>query len=133
MTVTLSLFPESFAICQLPAESAPPAWAWHGTFCSVTRTPTEVSIVCAEADVPGDVRCERGWRVLAVKGTIPFGATGILSALAEPLAGAGVSIFTLSTFDTDYLLVTDDCLPNAVAALRMAGNTVEGDAEFPAE
>lgn len=125
--MTLTLLPETVVICQLPPDAAPPAWAWHGAFCSVTRTPTEVSIVTAEPNVPEGVRCERGWRVLAVKGTIPFDATGILSALAEPLAGAGVSIFSLSTFDTDYLIVTQDCLPNAVAALRMAGNIVEGD------
>lgn len=122
--MTLSVLPETVAICHLPADAAPPEWAWHGAFCSVTRTPTEVSIITAEANIPDGARCERGWRVLAVREKLGFDMVGVIASLSEPLAGAGISIFTLSTFDTDYILVTDDCLPNAIAALRMSGNEV---------
>ena len=127
--MTLTVLPDPVAICQLPPESPPPAWAWHGAFCSVTRTATEVSVITDATNVPSEVNGKTGWRVLAVQGPLPFDMIGVLASLSEPLAGAGVPIFSVSTFDTDYLLVEDDFLHNAVAALRMAGNTVAGFAE----
>jgi hypothetical protein len=72
--------------------------------------------------VPADVRCEPGWRALAVKGPLDFGLTGILASIAAPLAEAGISIFAISTFDTDYVLVKAERLDDAVEALRRAGH-----------
>jgi hypothetical protein len=65
-----------------------------------------------------------GWRALAVVGPIEFNAVGILASLAAPLATAGVSIFALSTYDTDTILVRDSALPATFAALRAAGHVV---------
>jgi hypothetical protein len=73
---------------------------------SISRTPDELSIVCAEEAVPLDVRRESRWRCLRVAGTIDFGVVGVLASLTAALAGARLSVFALSTFDTDYLLVT---------------------------
>ena len=83
-----------------------------------------MTVVCAAARVPADARAERGWRALRVAGPLDFALTGVLAAVAVPLADAGVSIFAVSTFDTDYVLVRADRLEAAVAALRAAGHRV---------
>lgn len=115
----------SFALCKLPARSPVPAWATLGDFFSVTRTADELSVVCREENVPEGIVCERGWCCLGVQGPIPFTMVGVLASLTTPIAKAGVGIFALSTFDTDYLLVKSSDLTKAVAALRAAGHLVD--------
>ncbi len=111
-------------MCRLEPESAIPEWATCGSVFSITRTPAELSIVCSQADVPGDVKVERDWRCLKIQGPLDFGLTGILASVANPLASAGISIFALSIFDTDYLLVKDRDLGRAVEVLEGAGHEV---------
>ena len=111
------------AVCRLDASSPIPAWASAGPLVSITRTDAELSIVCAEASVPPAVRCEGGWRCLRVRGPLGFGLTGILASLASPLASSGVSIFVISTYDTDYLMVQERDLGRARDALSRAGHT----------
>src|SRR5215472_13215904 len=98
----LLLLPDLFAVCRLDADTPLPTWplSASSSLVSVTRTPGELSILCAQALVPDDVRAERDWRCLMVEGTLDFSLTGVLSALLAPLAEASVSIFALSTFDT---------------------------------
>ncbi len=91
---------------------------------SVTRTDTELSVVCASAAAPEGARVERGWRLLTVRGPLSFTLTGIMAALAGELAAAGVTLFALSTYDTDHVLVRGDDLDRALAALREAGHDV---------
>lgn len=122
--LTLSVLQELLAVCRLNADDIVPGWALVGTFCSLTRTADELSIVCPEVNVPHDVVCERAWRGLKVAGPLDFSLTGILSSLAVPLAAANVSIFAVSTFETDYLLVKQGELHKAVSVLRGAGHTV---------
>lgn len=123
MTIRLRVLPGTLAICRLGPDDAVPDWA-GGPFVAITRTPDELSVVCDEAGVPGEVRAERGWRALQVEGPLDFSLTGVLAGLTAPLAAAGISVFVLSTFDTDYLLVREHDLPSAVIALRQAGCTV---------
>jgi hypothetical protein len=92
----------------------------------VTRTPTELSIVCREDSVPAGILANRGWRAIAVAGTLDFALTGVLASLVSPLAAAGVSIFAVSTYDTDYVLVKKNTLDRAVAALSAAGHRFPG-------
>lgn len=124
-TLTLKVLSGPLAVCRLDADAPPPLWA-GGAVSSVTRTPDELSVVCAEEAVPKGVRAERGFHCLAVEGPLEFASTGILASLAAPLAEAGVSIFVLSTFDTDLLLVRDTLLPKAAAVLRAAGHRITG-------
>jgi hypothetical protein len=122
--LTLSVLPDSFAICRLDADAPIPPWASALGFSSVTRTRDDLSIVCQQHVVPAGVRCERDWRALRVDGTLDFALTGILASLAAPLAHAGISIFAISTFDTDYLLVKETDLPRAVQTLSAAGHRI---------
>lgn len=121
---TLSLLPGRFAVCRLAAGNPAPAWA-TGPFVSITRTAVELSIVCAEECVPAGTKCETGWRVFEVAGPLEFSLTGVLAAIAAPLTAAGVSIFAVSTFDTDYVLVKGTDLARAADALRIAGHSVD--------
>ena len=98
----------------------------QGEFFSVTRTPAELSAVCDAAVVPSGVKAEGPWLMLAVRGPLDFNITGVLAALAAPLAAAGISIFAVSTFDTDYLLVRDGELDPAIRVLREAGHNISG-------
>jgi uncharacterized protein len=122
-TLTLRLLPETFAVCQLPAESPAPEWL-TGTLVSVTRTPEELSIVCEERYVPQDVRHQGDFRCLKVTGPLDFAMTGVIAALAGPLADAEISIFPLGTYDTDYLLLRRADLEKGMATLRGAGHQV---------
>jgi len=124
-TLTLHLLPETFAVCQLPPESPAPEWA-AGALVSVTRTREELSIVCEEGCVPAGVKRQGGFRCLTVAGPLDFATTGVIAALAGPLADAGISLFPLGTYDTDYLLVRKDDLVRVAATLREAGHQVVG-------
>jgi hypothetical protein len=126
MNLRLAVLPERLAVCRLGPEDAVPEWARAVGFSSVTRTRDELSVVCPEAAVPGEVRCERGWRSLVVAGPLDFGLVGVIASLAEPLARAGVPVFALSTFDTDYLLVKENRLAEAGAVLAAAGHEISG-------
>jgi hypothetical protein len=97
-----------------------PSWALelHETLTSITRTRDELSIVCPEDAVPPDTRVETGWRALVVPGPIPFEQTGVLASIAVPLAAAGISIFAVSTYDTDYVLVREGDVERALRALE---------------
>lgn len=120
----LEVLPGVLAVCRLGAEDSPPEWAQASGFLSMTRTTDELSVVCLEAVVPPEVRCERGWRCLRVEGPLDFSEVGVLAALTSVLAAAGVSLFAISTFDTDYLLVGETDLERAVSSLREAGHRV---------
>ena len=125
--LVLSTLPGRWAVCRLHAEAAVPAWAEGGSFFSATRTREELSIVCEEAAVPEGVKAERGWAALKLHGPIPFGTTGVLASLTAPLAEAGISLFAVSTYDTDYLLVKAESLAEAISALRKAGIEIRGE------
>lgn len=125
MALTLKLLEGQFAICRLPAGSALPHWFVHGALSHVSWTDEELSIVCDEGRVPEEVQCERGWRSLMLRGPFAFELTGILAQVLQPLAEAKVGIFAVSTFDTDYVMVKQQQLRAALAALRAAGHTIE--------
>ncbi len=93
-------------------------------FACVARTPEEVSVVVPEEHAPAGARIEGGWRALRVDGPMDLALTGVLAALSAPLAEAGVPLFAVATFDTDWLLVPGPRLDEALAALRAAGHDV---------
>jgi len=122
--LTLRVTEQRLAICRLPRGAALPERAQCSAFFSLTCTPEETSLVCSESDTPPDAACSLGWRRLQVLGPLDLSLIGVLAGLAAALASAGVSIFALSTYDTDHLLVREEQLAAAVAALRQAGYRV---------
>jgi hypothetical protein len=122
--LTLTILPDTFAVCRLDVNAAIPPWATAGGFFSITRTAEELSIVCLQSSVPESTRCEQDWRCFKLAGPIPFMMVGVLASLVQPLAEAGISVFAVSTFDTDYLLVKSRDLASAIDALRQKGHTV---------
>jgi uncharacterized protein len=125
----LSLLPERFAIARLAVGAPLPSWAAQGPFFSITRTADELSVVTLAGNIPQGVQNQAGFRVLRVHGPFALSEIGVVSALAAPLADAKISLFVISTFDTDYLLVSPEQLQAAVATLEKAGHKVQ-DAEL---
>ena len=126
--IDLSVRDGELAVVRLDGGTPAPDWARPGAagIVSVTRTAAETSVVCDAASVPEGVRVSPGWRALVVAGALDHSLTGILASLAVPLAAAGVPIFALSTFDTDYVLVPAGRLGDATEALRAAGHRIAG-------
>ena len=121
----LEVLPDTLAICRLEAGAPIPEWTERSrAFLTISRTAEELSITAVEHAVPRDARCERPYRALRVRGPLPLDLIGILAAIADPLAEAGLGIFAVSTFDTDYVLVKSSDLPAAVRALEAAGHQV---------
>ncbi len=116
--------PDLLAVCRLDCNSPIPPWTISAPFFSITRTADELSVVCPQDLIPDGVRCERGWRCLRVAGTMDFSMIGVVASLVEPLAHAGISVFVISTFETDYLLVKESNFEAALSALRSAGHEV---------
>ncbi|WP_197319300.1 ACT domain-containing protein [Saccharomonospora sp. NB11] len=124
--LTIDVRPGEYAVARLDPAAAVPTRLFDAVddFVSVTRTESEVSVVCPATAVVDGAVVEPGWRLLTVRGPLEFSLTGIMAALASELAAAGVSLFAMSTYDTDHLLVKDDDLQRAVTALRSAGHAV---------
>lgn len=123
VTLQLHLLEGSLAICRL-APDAPIADWMAGPFFSLTRTPDETSVLCSETSIPPSVRCEPGWRALQIQGPFPFDAVGILAAVLEPLRRAHLPILAISTFDTDYVMVRQPMLEQAIEVLEAAGHEI---------
>jgi hypothetical protein len=122
--MTFVLLDGLFAVARLDAAADVPPWAHRGAFTTITRTAHELSIVCEESGVPDDVAAERGWRCLHLEGPIPFETTGVAAAFTRALAARQISVFVVSTFDTDYVLVKAAKIEAAIEALRDAGYDV---------
>lgn len=122
--LTLSVLSGEYSVSRLEPNSPVPDWAWQGEFVNVSKTRDELSILCISSNVPDGVRCEREWAALKLHGPFEFTLTGILVSVLEPLRVAGIGIFAVSTFDTDYVLVKRADLEAAIQALRKVGHNV---------
>ena len=123
-SLSLIILPQRLAICHLLPDEPIPEFLSHSPFWSITRTSDELSVVLFEEIVPADWKAETGWLCLKVIGPLDFDLTGSLASLAMPLCEAGVSIFVISTYDTDYLLVREESLEKATQILLKSGHSV---------
>ena len=120
----LELLSGWYAVARLEPASRVPGWARGPGFVSITHTADETSVVCDEEQVPEGVTSESGFVGLKVPGPIPFTEVGVLESIARPLAAAGVSVFVVSTFDTDYVFIREAELEKAGASLAGAGHSL---------
>jgi len=129
--LNLSLLAEVFAVCRLSPGAPIPDWALQGNFFSVTRTSEELSIACEESNVPDGIPASRSWRGWKVAGPFDFSQTGVIAAVVQPLADAGISVFVLATYDTDYNFVHQDRLAQSRQVLLACGHTILPDLSLP--
>ena len=115
-------YPESYAIVRLAPNGEVPAWAHCGEFSSITRTPEELSVICQEQYIPPDQVLVKGWHLIGCQGPLEFSAVGILAQLTAVLMEAGLSILTISTYNTDYILTRNQ--ESTRIALQKAGHEV---------
>lgn len=116
-------YPETLAVVRLGPGADVPPWAESSSIFSVTATAAETSVVCAGRNVPKKMPHQKPFTAFCVDATLDFGLTGVLVALLGPLAEAGISVFTLSTFDTDWILVPAAEADRAEEAWRRSGHT----------
>ncbi|GAB3262090.1 ACT domain-containing protein [Nocardioides dilutus] len=120
----LSRYPETLAVVKLGPGTDLPAWAESSSILSVTATATETSVVCAARSVPKKSVHQRPFTAFEVEGPLDFALTGVLAGLLTPLAAAEISVFTLSTFDTDWILVPAGDADRAEEEWRRSGHEV---------
>jgi uncharacterized protein len=120
----LTLFPMHYAIARFAPNEKIFVDYERTSFFSLTKTDEEISLVCEQSGVPASVRAERHRRLLRIESVISFELTGVLFSLAAPLADANISIFAISSFDTDYLLIADHDIELAIVALEHAGHKI---------
>jgi hypothetical protein len=113
-----------FAICKLNPGEPVPAWAVKGETWSITKTSSELSILCAKSDMPEDIHTERIWRALQVEGQFSFDVVGVLASISKCLSDAGISILAVSTFDTDLIFVFEENFDIACRVLIQAGHII---------
>lgn len=108
-----------YCVCRF-APTTVPKWVYQSSFFSISQSEDELSIVVDEVCLPDveDFKVEKGWSLLKVEGVLDFSLTGILAAIANPLALNNISLFAISTFDTDYILIKREKLDAAIAVLR---------------
>lgn len=117
MKLILSILPEILGICHLSKSSPIPDWAKDISFCSITRTKDELSVVCPEDEIPSGVMTEKGWKAFKLEGDLSISSVGVIASLTKPLAEAGVSVFNVSTYETNYILVEEKNLDKAIKVL----------------
>ena len=122
--LVISVIKDTFVVCRFDSFSHIPESILQSHFYSITKTADELSIVCPEEFFPKDRKCEMNWKCLKIHGPLDFAQTGILSSMTTPLATAGISVFALSTYDTDYVMVKDHDLERAVETLTQSGHRV---------
>ena len=118
MKLSLSALPGLFCVVRLDADAALPSWfSLAAPLAVACRTADELSLLCPQQDMPAEVTVERDFCAFKVAGPLDFSQTGILAAIATPLAEAEIPIFTMSTFETDYVLVPAAHFENATQIL----------------
>ena len=118
--IRFTLEPGDYCIGKLPRDAEIPDPTSSG-FWSVTRTPDELSMICFASQAPENVDLVRGWRCLKLIGPPSFTLKGVLQSFLTPLAQADICVLTVSTYDTDYVFVTETDLEKAIQSLIEAG------------
>ena len=113
---------QDFSVCQVEDYSFVNL---DSEFCFIGKTDEEKSLVCITSEVPPNViQCDNGWKALRIQGVLEFSLIGLLSKIATILADHNISIFAVSTYNTDYLLTKKENFEKAIKALKNAGYNI---------
>lgn len=123
-SITLTELAGDYGIARLSADAAIPAWADGQGLVSISRTDDELSVLCRADRIPDDMKPDLGWTAFKFEGPFAFHEHGILLSVIAPVSGAGVGVFVISTFDTDYLLVKTENTGRVRELLLAAGHTL---------
>jgi len=110
-----------YALARLPSTAPNPSWV-GGQFAATIFSKRGISVVCEASAVPADVEAHHGYRCLEVAGAFDLASVGVVAAIVQPLASAGISLFAYSTWDTDYILIQETDLQIAISVLTEAGH-----------
>lgn len=116
--LTLKLLKDRYSVFRLNKNEEIPKWIFDEEFFSITRTNDELSIVCLQDKIKEDNKCEKDWRILKIEGPLDFSLIGILSRISTLMANNGISIFAISTYDTDYILIKEESINRAIEVLE---------------
>ncbi len=122
--LSMRILADRMAVCRFEPSAPLPDWIDQPGFYSITRTAEALSVVCSAERVPPGTESETGWRCFQLLGPFNFSEIGIIYSLTQPLAESGVSVFVISTFDTDYLMVKENNLAKAIDVLTAEGHRV---------
>ena len=125
VNLVLSVLSETFTIHKFSPDVSIPEEILKSNYYSVSKTENELSVVCSELIEVQSLQSSKGWKCIKVKGPLDFNLTGILAGISDILAQTNISIFAISTFDTDYILVRKHDLSSATTKLRQAGYKFE--------
>jgi hypothetical protein len=120
----LSLLKDKYGICSLPNTAPIPDWALKESLISITRTEEELTIVCRQDLIPPQCKCDLNWRCFRIDGTFDLNQTGVISSISSPLANTGISIYCISTYNTDYFLVKEENVEQTISVLSDCGHSI---------
>jgi uncharacterized protein len=123
MKLQLNILENHFMIHRFPANYEIPNQVYESQFYSISKTDEELSIICNSTTQINSEKSDTDWSCIKVEDPLDFSLTGILAKISTVLAKAKISIFVISTFDTDYILVKSEKLPFAERALLKSGYT----------
>lgn len=123
--LNVTVLPSRYAVCKLDPLAPPPEWGLRGPFGAITRTESELCVVCPERDVPPTVERTGGWRALRIAGQLDHAhASGVLLTAAEPLARAGIPIFPVTASASGFVFVREENLARAIETLAQWGHQI---------
>ena len=120
----LSLLKDKYGICTLPNTAPIPDWALTQSLASITRTEKELTIVCRLEILPSQYQSGLKWRCFKIDGSFDLNQIGVISSISSPLADAGISIYVISTYDTDYFLIQEQNLEKTISVLSHSGHYI---------
>lgn len=125
MTFNLTVLEKKYSIYKFQKGSVLPEWVYSSEFCSVTKTDEELSVVTAQTDHISDwVDCSKDWRILKIEGPLDFSLIGVIADISAIFKEVKISVFIISTYNTDYILVKEKDLDSSIASLHNKGYNI---------